>query len=235
MREFNRSTPNCKIYEHSISFQGSRGNNILEKGVLRLNERISLSYAVSDENLLERAMSGDESAFMLLYERYRTPVFRFVYRMTNSREAAEDATHDCFLSLITGGQRFDPTRASLKTYLFGTARNIALNYLRLTRGETMIEELPEDRLRATGEEILGRLINEERGEAVRRAIENLPALQREALILFEYEGLSLAEIAEIAGAETGTIKARLHRARSNLKRMLAALIEHNRAVAVSEK
>lgn len=193
-----------------------------------------MSHAGTDENLLERARGGDESAFMLLYERHRAPVFRFAYRMLGSREAAEDATHDCFLGLIQAARSFDPAQASLRTYLYGATRNIALNYLRRKRGEMMIEDLTEEQtMRA--EESLSRLIEEERGEAVRRAIERLPALQREALILFEYEELSLAEIARITQTETGTIKARLHRARLNLKRMLAPLIEHNRAVAVTEK
>lgn len=193
-----------------------------------------MSHAGTDENLLERARGGDESAFMLLYERHRAPVFRFAYRMLGSREAAEDATHDCFLGLIQAARSFDPSQASLRTYLYGATRNIALNYLRRKRGEMMIEDLTEEQtMRA--EESLSRLIEAERGEAVRRAIEHLPALQREALILFEYEELSLAEIARITQTETGTIKARLHRARLNLKRMLAPLIEHNRAVAVTEK
>jgi RNA polymerase sigma-70 factor (ECF subfamily) len=56
---------------------------------------------------------------------------------------------------------------------------------------------------------------------VEQAVGKLPPLQREALVLFEYEGLTLEEIAEITGADVGTIKSRLHRARERLKRMLA--------------
>jgi RNA polymerase sigma factor (sigma-70 family) len=63
----------------------------------------------------------------------------------------------------------------------------------------------------------------ERGEAVARAVAGLPPLQREALILFEYEQLSLEEIAEASGVETGAVKARLHRARETLRRRLAPL------------
>ncbi len=60
-------------------------------------------------------------------------------------------------------------------------------------------------------------------ELVARAVQSLPPLQREALILFEYEELPLEEIARTVAAEVGTVKARLHRARSNLRRMLAPL------------
>jgi RNA polymerase sigma-70 factor (ECF subfamily) len=68
---------------------------------------------------------------------------------------------------------------------------------------------------------LRRLLEGERSAAVQEAVASLPPLQREALILFEYEGESLAEIARIVGADTGTVKARLHRARERLRRALA--------------
>ena len=64
-------------------------------------------------------------------------------------------------------------------------------------------------------------------EIVAGAVRELPPLQREALILAEYEGLSLEEIAQAVEAEVGTVKSRLHRARENLRRMLAPLKESN--------
>ncbi len=60
---------------------------------------------------------------------------------------------------------------------------------------------------------------------MRKAIDELPPLQREALVLFEYEELVLAEIAEIVGVDIGTVKARLHRARQCLKRSLAPYLK----------
>jgi len=71
------------------------------------------------------------------------------------------------------------------------------------------------------QEQLQRLLIAEVSEVVRQAIGDLPPLQREALILFEYEELSLAEIAEIAGVDIGTVKSRLYRARQRLKILLA--------------
>jgi len=62
---------------------------------------------------------------------------------------------------------------------------------------------------------------------VRRAVEELPPLQREAFVLFEYEELPLAEIAAIVGADAGAVKARLHRARQHLKRRLAPYLKSN--------
>ena len=61
---------------------------------------------MTDERLLEQAASGDETAFAVIYERHRGLVFRFAYRLSQSREMAEEITHDCFLSLIKEPQRF---------------------------------------------------------------------------------------------------------------------------------
>ena len=60
---------------------------------------------------------------------------------------------------------------------------------------------------------------------MRDAIERLPPAQREAIILFEYEELTLAEVAAVAGTDTGTIKSRLHRARTRLRAHLAEFVE----------
>lgn len=189
---------------------------------------------MTDEILLDRALSGDETAFVLLYERHRTPIFRFAYRMLGSTEAAEDVAHDCFLSLIQARPaRFDPGHSSLRTYLYGAVRNLAFNRLRKQHGEMMVEDLTEDQISTNADEPLRRLIDEERADAVRHAIARLPAMQREALILFEYEELSLAEIAAVAEVDTGTIKSRLQRARTNLKRMLAPLLESDREATVT--
>jgi RNA polymerase sigma-70 factor (ECF subfamily) len=75
--------------------------------------------------------------------------------------------------------------------------------------------------------VLHNLLTAERAELVRQAISTLPALQREALVLFEYEELPLDTIATIAGADVGAIKARLRRARESLRRRLAPLLYHD--------
>jgi RNA polymerase sigma-70 factor (ECF subfamily) len=72
---------------------------------------------------------------------------------------------------------------------------------------------------------LGDLIGRERSTTVERAVAALPPLQKEALILFEYEDFSLEEIAQIVGVEVGAVKARLHRARETLRRRLAPMLD----------
>ena len=140
--------------------------------------------------------------------------------MLGSVEAAEDVAHDCFLGLIKEPGRFDSTKASLRTYLYAAARNqAAKRYLKSSR-EAGIDELTnEPRMAAHLDPVRQVLENELAGE-VQRAIESLPPLQREALVLFEYEDLSLAEIGAIVGADSNTVKARLFRARDKLRARL---------------
>lgn len=182
----------------------------------------------TDEALLKRAGEGDQAAFLELYDRHRQPIFRFAYRLLGEVDIAEDVTHDCFLSLIRKPENFRPERASLRTYLFAAARNLALKYFRNSGRETGLEEMTEEPQLSPRHEPLRKLLDEELAAEVRRAVFSLPPLQREALVLFEYEGLSLNDIAEITGADVGAVKGRLYRARERLKSILRPYLSGDR-------
>jgi len=149
------------------------------------------------------------------FDRYSQAVYSFVYRLTRREDLAEDVAQETFLALVRAPQRFDPNRGAMKTYLLSIARNLALKQYRDRRGEEQWDDEdaappaidPRDSL--------------EIGSAVAAAVQSLPPLQREALILFEYEGVTLEELAHIVAADIGTVKSRLHRARARLRRVLA--------------
>jgi RNA polymerase sigma-70 factor (ECF subfamily) len=171
-----------------------------------------------DANLVREAGRGNEPAFRALYERHRTPLFRFVYRLAGSPDVAEDVTQECFLALIQGAG-FDANRGPLRGYLFGMARNLVFRRLRLSERES--DEEPDA---AAPSDLLGELLTSERAGMVAEAVRSLPALQREAIVLFEYEELSLEEISIVTGADVGAVKARLHRARESLRNRLSPLL-----------
>ena len=189
---------------------------------------------MTDEKLLQRAGRGDEAAFLALYERHRGAVFRFAYRMLGSAAVAEEITHDCFLSLVRRPEGFDPSRASLRTYLYAAVRNLSAKHLRRHGGEFPVAELEDEPATAEREGPLRRLLDAELSEEVRRAVAALPPLQREVVVLVEYEELSLAETAEVVGADVGTVKSRLHRARRRLRRALAFYFKSDGGVASAE-
>jgi len=159
-------------------------------------------------------MTGAE--FEVIFHEHKDAVYRFAWRMTGLPSAAEDITQDVFLSLLHQPNRFDPARGELRSFLLGVARNLAL---KRWRGENRWEEIEEDQFAAeamdTGQG--------EVAEMVGKAVGALPPLQREVLILAEYEDLALEEIARVVHSEIGTVKSRLHRARENLRRMLSPL------------
>jgi RNA polymerase sigma-70 factor (ECF subfamily) len=160
-----------------------------------------------------------DAEFQAAFDQHKDAVYRFAWRMSGSPTAAEDITQDAFMALLRHPDRFDPARGTLRAFLLGIARNLALKHWRAAhRFEPLDDEA------AVAEPLdLGR---GDVGETVGRAVRALRPLQREVVILAEYEGLTLAEIARAVDADVGTVKSRLHRARENLRRLLAPLRSH---------
>lgn len=212
-----------------------------------------------DECLLRRARRGDEAAFLSLYERHHAPMFRFACRLLDSQASAEDVVHDCFIDLVRAptddsAANFDAARGSLRNYLLGMVRHRALKLFRRAARECELKDDAVDEAHTRGsaggcrervqrgeqgrrgeEEPLVRLLDAELSEVVRRAVAQLPPLQRESLVLYEYGELSLAEVAEVVGADVGTVKARLFRARRSLQRTLAPYLSPCGAAALAMK
>ncbi len=149
------------------------------------------------------------------FDDYHQAVYDFAYQLTRRGELAEDIVQECFLAFIRTPERYDPTRGTVKTFLFAIARNLILKHYRDYRVEESFTEEdwpqpfdPRPSLEASA--------------AVDAAVALLPPLQKEAIVLFELGGSTLEEIAHIVGADVGTVKSRLHRARARLRRTLAA-------------
>lgn len=156
------------------------------------------------------------------YHDHKDAIYRFAWRMTGSADSAEDIVQECFLSLLRNPDGYDSSLAPLRPFLLAIARNQARKRWRADQRwdvlyeETFVAEPIDPTARQTA-------------ELVAQAVQSLPPLQREALILFEYEALSLEECACAVDAEVGTVKARLHRARENLRRILAPLRADHRS------
>lgn len=158
----------------------------------------------------------NEDEFGAAFHQHKDALYRFAWRMSGSTAMADDVTQDCFVELLRNPDRFDSRRGSLRPYLLGIARN---RLLERWRKERRWDPLEEDSFAAVPADPARR----ETSDIVAAAVQQLPPLQREVLIMAEYEGCSLEEIARAVESETGTVKSRLHRARENLRRMLAPL------------
>src|SRR5262249_20750239 len=94
-----------------------------------------------DRELLELALGGDESAFRVLYERLKTPIFRYAFHWTYSEAAAEELTQDVFIRWLKEGQKYKPARGDVSAFAFGIARNLVRSF---HRRERVYQELPAD-------------------------------------------------------------------------------------------
>lgn len=156
-----------------------------------------------------------ERDFRQAFDAHKNAVYDFALRMTGSTATAEDLAQDCFLELLRHPGRFDAARGSLRAFLLGVTRNLAH---RRWRTEQRLDSL-EDNLPSYSPDLTAGGIS----ALIREAVQSLPPLQREAVLLFEYEGFTLEEIATIADVDVGTVKSRLHRARERLRVLLAPL------------
>ena len=178
-----------------------------------------------DRDLLPLIAAGDREAFATLYRRYRDVVFRFALQMSGSDIIAQDVTQDVFLAMMYQADRYDPTRASVSTYLYGMARHMARRRL---RRERRFVALDHDSEAGSSEPVepasaLDDVVKQQHITCVRRAVVSLPSRYREVVILCDLHGHSYAETAAIVGCAIGTVRSRLHRGRSLLHDKLEAL------------
>ena len=175
----------------------------------------------SDEELLRLVIAGDEEAFTLLYNRRQGAVYRFALHMSGSTTIAEDVTQEVFIVLMSEAARYDPSRGSLATYLYGISRNHVLRRMQRDRVFVPIEGDSEHSRAAAAEPVaeadpLGDLTRSETVELVRRAILSLPTHYREVVVLCELNEMDYAEAANVLGCAVGTVRSRLHRGRALL-------------------
>jgi RNA polymerase sigma-70 factor (ECF subfamily) len=170
---------------------------------------------------MAQVQAGDEAALGRLMERWERPVKAVIGRLVGNAAEAEELAQEAFVRLWQRRDRFRPG-AEFRPWMLSLALNLARNRLRWWRRRPLValEEwtpLPP----AAGADGVGALELRERAEAVRAAVAALPLEQREALVLFEYEGLAQAEIAAIAGTTPKAVERRLERARAALRLKLA--------------
>ena len=181
-----------------------------------------------DGDLLRRALAGDEAAFLALYDKLKSGIFRYAFYMTNSRTAAEEITNAVLICLLSDGRPSPPERGDVGAFAFGIARNFIR---RMGRRERTYEPLPGDnvlasfssRLVSPSEALAGQLIRNEMVEQVQSAIATLPDHYRQAVVLCDLCELSYEEAASRLRCALGTIRSRLNRAHALLAEKLEPL------------
>jgi RNA polymerase sigma-70 factor (ECF subfamily) len=171
-----------------------------------------MRVVTSDDELIQRAGTGDRSAFEDLYRRYARPVFGLALRRLGDRGRAEDAVQETFASIWRSASSYKPDRGPGAPWLYAVARNAIVDR---ARAKTEIPaEIPDEPSRDSGP-----ADQAEQGYVawrIHRALEELPEREREVIGLAYWSGLSQSEVAEFLGIPLGTVKTRTRAALSRL-------------------
>lgn len=186
----------------------------------------SMTAPDSDAALLAQLVAGDQQALRQVLHAHGQAIFAYALRRLGSPEEAQDVVNDTLLALWRQAVRAQAQASSLRAWLLGIARHKIVDVLR-TRGQAWREVADEEgTLLANAADPdpspLERLCLECDEARLAAALDQLPEVQREALYLFTYEGLSLAEIASIQQTPLATAGTRVHQARQRLRRHLSA-------------
>ncbi len=190
---------------------------------------------ISDEELMLMFQHGNAMAFDMLFEKYRVPVFNFIYRMLNrEKESAEDLLQVIFMKVVKGKDFYEP-RAKFSTWLFSISRNHCLNFIKSRRYMQAVSTVSLDaQNKEDGLSLLDKLAAKENGrqkitekemqEMIERAISALPDKYREIFLLRAVEGFAHEEISRILKLNSATVRTDYHRAKMMLREKIGPIL-----------
>lgn len=199
---------------------------------------------VTDEVLMMRFQGGDRAAFAGLVRRHKTNVYNFILRQVRAPQIAEDLVQDVFVKIVQNAADFKH-EARFSTWAYTIARNVCIDHLRkaaLRRhpsldqatstgngedGPTLAERTADGHHSASVERVA---IGAELGHRIARAVERLPAEQKEVFLLRELGNVPFKDIAEITGVPENTVKSRMRYALERLQEALAEYEDYARAL-----
>lgn len=220
----------------------SFGEQMALRGQLEIERDAAASFdesrapADGEAQFIERLRAGEAAAFDHLVNERSSDIYALLYRLTEDPEEARDLTQETFIQAFRNVQQFRGD-ANIKTWLYRIALNLARNrwrwWKRRRRSVTVSLDTASDQ---EGQTLLARLadtrgldperaaLERERERILRTALAKLRRPFREAVILRDIEGLSYEEIAATLSLSIGTVKSRLARGRSELRRMLEGVL-----------
>ena len=199
------------------------------------------SAAPGDEDLMLAYAAGDAAAFDTLYARHKGGVYRYLLRQCRQGGVADELFQDVWMNLIRARASYVPS-AKFTTWLYRLAHNRLIDYYRASGQVSLVsadDEAHADTVAAlpaqAGDQPERRTENHELGARLKDAVAALPFVQREAFLLHQEGGLSLAEIAELTGVGVETVKSRLRYATNKLRVELSDLYEPRTMSEVDDK
>ena len=181
----------------------------------------------SASDLIARTRAGDDAAFQLIFERYSRPIISFIYDMVGERELAEELMQETFVRAYRNLSSLRED-ARLSTWLFGIAKNVAREQLRVRQKLSRKVELDDESVQELRDEKPKPddfLINRELNGVIRDALSRLDEDKRMVFALKVFQQQSYEEIAAITGFSIPKLKTDLHRARAEMRRLIRPYME----------
>ncbi len=179
-----------------------------------------------DLECLQRLASGDQAAAAGLYDRHARPVYSLILRIVGDETESEDVLQDVFAQAFRQAARYDASRGPVAAWLLMMARSRSIDRLRARRArpeaQTSDAGHAMDEMPGSVPDAASAMLDEEQARIVQRALRALPLIQRVAIELAYYDGLSHREIAERLEQPLGTVKTRI---RLGLLKLRDALTE----------
>ena len=191
---------------------------------------------ISDQELMIMFREGNTAAFDLLFDKYRLPVFNFIYRMLDrERASAEDLLQEIFMKVVDGKDFYEP-KAKFSTWLFSIVRNHCLNFIKSRRymqaGSTVSLDARDkesglnlaDKI-ATEQDDQRSMENKEALEILEKTISTLPDKYKEIFLLHAVEGFTHQEISKILKINPATVRTDYRRAKLMLRKKIEPILD----------
>ena len=186
-----------------------------------MSTRVQHMSMATDAGVIEQSLASPQ-AFGELFDRHWQPVHR--YCRSRAGDAGEDLAAETFRVAFDGRASYDLGRADARPWLLGVATNLIRTHLRTSeRGRRAVQRLDVGLGEDHAEAAVGRAEAALLGPALAKALDGIPAADRDALLLMAWNDLSYAEVSEALGVPLGTVRSRISRARLRLRAHLNRL------------
>lgn len=185
---------------------------------------------MEENNLIKKCQRGDKEAFQLLISHYHPFVYKFLVKIGDNEQTAEDLTQETFLKVIRNIDKFDTAgQAKFSTYIISMAKNAFIDYLRKEKRFRQNMPLPENfNIEDINIHVEDTVVDKLYGQRILADMEDLPEEQRIAIKLKYMEGLTLKEIGDQLNLEPKMVKSRIHNGIVKLRKRLEKGDEYER-------
>lgn len=180
----------------------------------------------NEEIYLEKILKGDVNAYSFIVDKYKNMVFSLAFKMTKSREEAEEISQDTFIKAYKNLSKFKG-ESKFSTWLYRIAYHTTLDAIKKNKNSSNTFEITEvtfNHIKST-ETILEGIERKERSKIIDKCLLKLADEERTIIWMFYYDELSLKEIIQVTGISEANLKVKLHRARKKLLKIVKDNVE----------